>query len=116
MASVISLSPTPPRVHHSMLELSRVFFEASSGYFLKPLMRALPKGDGHSVMTLPGFFGADGSTASLRRFLDKQRYNAIPWGLGRNIPSEGLATMEATLDFRVRTEQALAESLSLIHI
>ena len=112
MTALSSLSPRPPRAHHSVLELSRVFFEASSGYLLKPLMRALPKGDGHSVMTLPGFFGADGSTASLRRFLDRQRYNAIPWGLGRNIPSEGLATMEATLEFRHRTEQALAQSIA----
>ena len=112
MAIATTLLPTPPKLSHSMLELSRVFFEASSGYILKPLLRALPKGDGHSVMTLPGFFGADGSTASLRRFLDKQGYSGIPWGLGRNIPDEGLATMEETLAFRGRTEVALADSIA----
>jgi pimeloyl-ACP methyl ester carboxylesterase len=103
--------PAPPKLSHSAMELSRVFWEMSSGLMLKPLLRALPRGDGHSVMTLPGFFAADGSTASLRKFLDRQGYHGLPWGLGRNVPDEGMADMDQALAFRRKMEATLADKL-----
>ncbi len=103
--------PAPPRVSHSVMELGRIFLEASSGYMLKPLMKAMPSGDGHSVMTLPGFMGADGSMASLRKFLNRQGYAAMPWGQGRNIPEQGMNDMEQALAFRRTMEETLAETL-----
>jgi pimeloyl-ACP methyl ester carboxylesterase len=93
------------------LELSRFFWEIGSSAALKPAFRLLPKGDGHSVMTLPGFMGADGSTSYLRRFLRRRGYKAIPWGLGRNLPEKGAGTMEQMLDFRREMEETLAEIL-----
>ena len=103
--------PAPPRISHSLMELGRIFLEAGSGYVLKPLLKAAPAGDGHSVMTLPGFMGADGSMASLRRFLDRQGYCGMPWGQGRNVPEEGMNDMEQALQFRRTMEQALAQTL-----
>ncbi len=74
----------PPKLSHSAMELGRVFLEMGSSAILAPLFKTLPRGDGHSIMTIPGFMGADGSTSQLRKFLNGRGYNAIPWGLGRN--------------------------------
>ncbi|MEM9255092.1 MAG: alpha/beta hydrolase [Pseudomonadota bacterium] len=75
---------SPPALRHSFFEAGKFALEFSSTAVLAPLLRRLPKGDGHSIMILPGFMGADGSTATLRRMLRQRGYNAIPWGLGRN--------------------------------
>jgi pimeloyl-ACP methyl ester carboxylesterase len=103
--------PDPPRISHSLAELGRIFWEAGSNVALRPLYRFLPKGDGHAVMTLPGFFGADGSMASIRKFLQGQGYAALPWGLGRNVPDSGVRDMETMLAFRRNIETTLAEKL-----
>lgn len=59
-------------------------FEAGSMLTLGPLMRALPRGDGHAVMVLPGFMATDQSTALFRRHLGRLGYRSRPWGFGRN--------------------------------
>jgi pimeloyl-ACP methyl ester carboxylesterase len=50
-----------------------------------PLRRALPTGDAHPVLVLPGLLAADGSTWTLRRILRRLGYRTHGWGLGRNI-------------------------------
>ncbi len=50
-----------------------------------PLLRRLPKGDGHAVLVLPGFAAGDQSTAPLRRLLRDLDYRAFAWRLGRNL-------------------------------
>jgi len=79
---------------------------------LRPLLGRFPKGDGHTVMTLPGFFGADGSTASLRKYLNKQGYHAMPWGLGRNVPEDGMKGMDEAMAFRREMEETLADLIA----
>ena len=74
----------PPKLRHSVMELGRVVLEMSSAALLGPVLKTLPKGDGHTILTIPGFMGADGSTSRLRKFLNNRGYHAIPWGLGRN--------------------------------
>lgn len=102
----------PPRLSHSVMELGRVFWEMGSSAMLAPLFKTLPKGDGHSIMTLPGFMGADGSTSQLRKFLNNKGYNAIPWGLGRNASvSQGEEGLDKFLAERTRTEQQIAQRL-----
>lgn len=110
----MSREPSPPRLRHSLLEMGRVFLEMGGSVALGPLFKTLPRGDGHSIMTLPGFMGADGSTALLRRFLDDRGYRAVPWGLGRNgsdVRSQNIddflahrAQMEAQIAGRVERE------------
>jgi pimeloyl-ACP methyl ester carboxylesterase len=111
MPASTAIYPEPPALTHSVLELGRIFLEMGSSAFLQPAYRLLPKGDGHTVMTLPGFMGADGSTASLRKFLRRQGYQAMPWGLGRNLPDQGMTNMLQALDFRRETEEVLAAKL-----
>ncbi len=55
----------PPRLRHTITELGRVALEAGSSLMLGPLLRTLPAGDGHTIITIPGFMGADGSTSQL---------------------------------------------------
>ncbi len=56
------------------------------------LVRSAESGDGHPVLSMPGWLGGDGSTWLLRRFLRKLGYWAHGWGQGVNSgPSPDLA-------------------------
>jgi len=95
-----------------MMELGRVFLEMGSSAMLGPVFKTLPEGDGHSIMTIPGFMGADGSTLQLRKFLNKRGYKAIPWGLGRNASVEqGEEGLDKFLAERAHTEQQIAQRI-----
>jgi pimeloyl-ACP methyl ester carboxylesterase len=50
-----------------------------------PLLRLAPRGDGHPVLTLPGFTASDVSTRILRQFLRGRGYHVHAWRLGRNL-------------------------------
>jgi pimeloyl-ACP methyl ester carboxylesterase len=50
-----------------------------------PLLAALPRGDRHAVLVLPGLGGSDNSTAPLRWFLGQLGYRSYGWGLGQNV-------------------------------
>jgi hypothetical protein len=93
------------------MEFGRVVLEMSSTALLAPVLKTLPRGDGHTIMTLPGFMGADGSTARLRKFLTGRGYKAIPWGLGRNGAEVRPASLDDFLAHRYQTEDLIAEKL-----
>lgn len=98
----------PPLLRHSLLELGRAMLEIGSGTMLNPLLNTLPRGDGHTVMTIPGFMGADGSTGRLRRFLKSRGYHAIPWGLGRNAAEVRSRHIDDFLAHRALVEERIA--------
>lgn len=75
----------PPNRLLTLAEPGRAMGELASFYALRPLLRALPKGDGHGVLVLPGFMASDASTAPLRSLLGDLGYQAVGWGLGRNV-------------------------------
>ena len=56
------------------------------GWFIQslPLLRLANRGDGHSVLVLPGLGASDRSTVPLRRYLRSLGYGVSGWGLGRN--------------------------------
>ena len=99
----------PPKLRHSVLELSRVVLEIGSAALLAPLLKRLPMGDGHSIMTIPGFMGADGSTSQLRKFLNHRGYKAVPWGLGRNNSETRPDSLDDFLVHREHVEDQIAE-------
>ena len=105
--------PAPPRLHHSLMELGRIFWEVGSGYMMKPLLRSMPRGDGHSVMTLPGFMATNNSTRPMRSLLADLGYEAHGWDSGRNVRvnEELLTKLEAQLD---RLAQDSGRKVSLI--
>jgi hypothetical protein len=98
----------PPKLSHSVMELGRVVLEMGSTAMLAPLLRKLPAGDGHTIMTLPGFMGSDGSMSQLRKFLNGRGYNAVPWGLGRNASEVRSQDIDDFLEHRGQTEDVIA--------
>ena len=49
-----------------------------------PMLNLAPRGDGHSVLVLPGLVASDVSTRPLRSFLRSKGYNVSGWKQGRN--------------------------------
>lgn len=63
----------------------RAILEAATLLPAAPVLATQARGDGRQVMLLPGLFTDDRSTFPLRRFLQYLGYEALPWGLGRNL-------------------------------
>ncbi len=77
-------SITAPPAWMAALEV-RAFNERAVMSAALPLLRRLPKGDGHHVIVLPGFTAGDGSTRPLRRLLRDLGYQTHGWRLGQNL-------------------------------
>jgi pimeloyl-ACP methyl ester carboxylesterase len=74
----------PPHRFWTMVE-GRAMFELGAFYMSRPLLSALPKGDGHAVQVLPGFMATNTSTGPMRRLLRELGYDAHGWDSGRNV-------------------------------
>ncbi len=75
----------PPSALLALTELPRALAEFASLAPAAPLLATAPRGDGHSVMVLPGFLTTDASTSVMRRYLRQLGYDACAWELGRNL-------------------------------
>ena len=104
-------SPSGPRFLDSATELPRVVLEMSSLAYTWPLLASSPRGDGHTVLALPGFTAGDQSTLLLRRMLRRLNYDALPWELGQNTGS-----VELQQQLRGRFEEVLAGSAGKVSI
>jgi pimeloyl-ACP methyl ester carboxylesterase len=82
-----------------LLAEMRGIFEFNASLMLSPLLLRAPKGDGHPVLTLPGFLASDLSMAPMRRYLVELGYDAHAWQMGRNLG--GLARMREGLRERL---------------
>ena len=74
----------PPSLFLLAAEL-RVFPELGAWALGQPWLRRLPRGDGHSVLVIPGFGADDLATFPLRHTLGKLGYQAKGWKQGRNL-------------------------------
>ncbi len=81
---VASVRASAPPLINALTELPRTLVDMQTLLAAYPLLSLSPRGDGHSVMVLPGFLAGDESTAILRRFLRRIGYQPEPWELGRN--------------------------------
>jgi pimeloyl-ACP methyl ester carboxylesterase len=66
-------------------EAPRALAEIAALLPAAPYLSLAPRGDGHSVLVLPGLGGGDGSTLVMRRYLAAQGFAAASWDLGRNL-------------------------------
>ncbi len=91
MASIDTVDDTFERPSRALMlaELPRALFEGLTLGTAAPLLLSVPHGDGHPVLVLPGFMASDRSTEILRDFLERKRYVAEPWMLGRNLGPRG---------------------------
>jgi pimeloyl-ACP methyl ester carboxylesterase len=88
----------PPGLGLLLAEV-RGIFEFNASLLLSPLLMRAPRGDGHPVLTLPGFLASDLSMAPMRRYLKELGYDAYAWKMGRNIG--GISRMRAALKDRL---------------
>jgi pimeloyl-ACP methyl ester carboxylesterase len=102
----------PPHPLLTLVE-GRAILEYGSFVALRGLLGMLPKGDGHAVIVLPGFMAGDRSTGPMRRLLQTLNYEALGWGLGRNVRID-LERERAMQDLLCRTADASGRKVSLI--
>src|SRR3954466_12816909 len=96
-----------------MLAEARGLFELNSSLLLAPLLLRAPRGDGHAVLTLPGFLASDLSMAPMRRYLKELGYDSYAWNMGRNVG--GVARMRAALRDRLaEIYSATGRKLSIV--
>jgi len=95
--------PPPGRLRPPGLGLllaeARGIFEFNASLLLSPLLMRAPRGDGHPVLTLPGFLASDLSMAPMRRYLKELGYDSHAWRMGRNVG--GITRMRAALRDRL---------------
>src|ERR1700738_2784546 len=82
-----------------LLAEARGIFEFNASLLLSPLLMRAPRGDGHPVLTLPGFLASDLSMAPMRRYLKELGYDSYAWKMGRNVG--GFSQMRAALRDRL---------------
>lgn len=104
MTTELALDPPRPSLLYALTEPGRFVIEINRLLLAHPLLKRSPRGDGHPVMVLPGFLGADGSTSALRYYISRWGYDTHGWGLGRNL---GLRASDP--DFEARLAQRLGE-------
>ena len=96
-----------------MLAEARGLFELNSSLLLSPLLMRAPRGDGHPVLTLPGFLASDLSMAPMRRYLKELGYDAHAWNMGRNLG--GVASKRAALrDLLRQIHEATGRKVSIV--
>jgi len=95
-------------------EMWRSTGEFAALWLSTPLLALAPRGDGHSVLVLPGFGAGDASTWALRSYLVAIGYRAMTWSLGRNMGYRTLGQAEQRL--RTRVEQIAQDSGSKISL
>jgi len=93
MASDGRPSPAAERLRPPGLALllaeARGIFEFNASLLLSPLLLRAPRGDGHPVLTLPGFLASDLSMAPMRHYLGELGYATEAWRMGRNVGGVG---------------------------
>jgi len=96
-----------------MLAEARSLFELNSSLLLSPLLMRAPRGDGHPVLTLPGFLASDLSMAPMRRYLKALGHDAYAWNMGRNLG--GIASKRGALrDLVMRIHQTAGRKVSIV--
>lgn len=75
----------PPAVGLAIAELPRALFELLCLLPGHLFLKRAPRGDGHPVITLPGYRSDDTAMLAMRRYLARWGYKPYPWGLGTNL-------------------------------
>jgi pimeloyl-ACP methyl ester carboxylesterase len=102
----------PPSYQRLAMEQLSIW-EYGSFLAAGPLLRFLPHGDGHPVLTLPGFEGSDHSTEQLPIVLQRNGHRVHGWRLGSNVgPYPHI--LEGTSRRLLELQQRYGRSVSLV--
>ena len=113
------IAPQPPNIKHSLTEIGRAGLEATSTLIkLKNTIGRAKQGDGHTVLTLPGYGGADGSMKLLRHFLNQSGFNPAALELGRNLEQSDkkMTSMADALAFRDGMVESVAQRIESLYV
>lgn len=114
-AAPVPTVPPPPSALLALTELPRALAELGSLPLAAPLLASAPRGDGHSVLVLPGFLTSDASTTILRRYLTRLGYDAHAWELGRNLGPRAIGREGEKLVARLaQVHERTGEKVSLV--
>ncbi len=83
MSVLPSLHPGPLGVVRELVGMPLEFARMYRGF--GDAVAQCPRGDGHTVLVLPGFTATDETTLPMRRFLDRLGYRTAGWSLGWNL-------------------------------
>ena len=104
--------PRSPSRALTWLEPARAAGELAALLPASPFLASAPRGDGHTVLVLPGFMATDASTGVLRAYLRSRGLRPEPWGLGRNL---GFARMRDALHEQfLSLSDAVGERVSVV--
>lgn len=90
-----------PSIWLTLTEPMRAAMEVSCMFARLPALMEAPRGDGHTVMVLPGFATSDFMTQALRNYLSWLGYDSEPWRLGFNTGYQKLGEEQAHLRARL---------------
>jgi hypothetical protein len=102
----------PPSKTLMFLE-GRAFHELGAFLGALPLLSLTPKGDGHTVLVLPGLVASDTSTRPLRGFLKNRGYAVSGWRQGRNLGLRD-GVQHAMVDLVHELSDASGRKISLV--
>jgi len=97
----------PPSKALWAAELPRALWMGATWWRHRDMLAAAPRGDGRTVMVLPGLVNTDGATLFLRRYLTAKGYRVHGWGLGRNL---GVRSVGPGAEHLIARIEALADS------
>lgn len=85
-------NPPPPSMMLWAAELPRAAWSVVSWPRHRASLAGAPRGDGATVMLLPGLFNSDRANFVMRRYLTRLGYRVEGWGLGRNLGARTVGT------------------------
>ena len=108
---MITVRPRAPGLLRLALEM-RMPMEFAASLAALPMLLSAPRGDGHTVLVIPGLGASDTSTQPLRFYLRSLGYDAHKWTLGRNLgPRPGVMDSCNALLQQLRVSSARKVSL-----
>jgi pimeloyl-ACP methyl ester carboxylesterase len=104
-----------PSLLLTLTEPIRAAFDVAGMFARLPELIAAPRGDGHTVVVLPGFATSDLMTQALRNYLSWLGYDSEPWRLGYNTGYIKLGENEEALRARMaQIARCSGEKVSLV--
>lgn len=105
---LLATAVAPPSLWWSLLEAPRAAMEISSIALKHRELLAVPKGDGHPVLVLPGYGAGDNIMSVLRYYLNRWGYDARTWNLGVNFTRSRITSIDQINEFREEMESRVA--------
>ena len=106
----------PPSKALWAAEVPRAAWTVATWWRHRALLEAVPRGDGRTVMLLPGLGNSARSLFVMRRYLQRLGYRVEDWGFGRNFGARTVGADGAAVVARVAALAAEAGPVTLVGV